>query len=450
MARQDEYDREFLEYEDPAIYKALMQQEASEQRPTYSNTGTMVQNLPDNVYRSGKGRRAVASALGNIIGDDYATGLIGGGAVGKVPYGTKDLNKYAGLGALDAVGVGGAIDFVDSWKFFNKINAEKTRVENELIEEGYDKNSELFDDEVTKRMPEYHGKGEAFFYSLLAPLEIATFGQASKMVAGGRIVKNALNKKIDTISRKLMSLKGAPGALPVVAEATSGALPSGNLSDNIQAIRDSASKLRSEKGALPDKTQLAFEPDDLTDSIKALQSSAESLKSKKKIKLNPIKKIDNLSESTQDVISSLYFSPDHLRHILDTDKDYARDYLTDLLAGDLTPDRYGYFQESLTKDPVPEELFNNVKKELYNQTQAFLNLNKYSDVIDVYRIGDISKGEIQSFTLNPRFSGESLPWAKDKTLKKYKVKKEDILGSTDIKDPWMEQEILINSDSLRS
>ena len=250
MARQDEYDREFLEYEDPAIYKALMQQEASEQRSTIGD-GTMVQNLPDNVYESGKGRRAVASALGNIIGDDYATGLIGGGAVGKVPYGTKDLNKYAGLGALDAVGVGGAIDFVDSWKFFNKINAEKTRVENELIEEGYDKNSELFDDEVTKRMPEYHGKGEAFFYSLLAPLEIATFGQASKMVAGGRVVKNALNKKIDTISRKLMSLKGAPGALPVVADTTSGALPSGNLSDNIQAIQDSASKLRSEKGALP-------------------------------------------------------------------------------------------------------------------------------------------------------------------------------------------------------
>ena len=120
MARQDEYDREFLEYEDPAIYKALMQQEASEQRPTYSNTGTMVQNLPDNVYRSGEGRRAVASALGNIIGDDYATGLIGG-----------DPNKYAGLGALDAVGVGGAIDFADSWKFFNKINADKTRVEKE-------------------------------------------------------------------------------------------------------------------------------------------------------------------------------------------------------------------------------------------------------------------------------------------------------------------------------
>jgi len=56
VARQDEYDREFLEYEDPAIYKALMQQEASE-RPTYSSTGTMFENLPDNVYRSGEGRR---------------------------------------------------------------------------------------------------------------------------------------------------------------------------------------------------------------------------------------------------------------------------------------------------------------------------------------------------------------------------------------------------------
>jgi hypothetical protein len=265
VARQDEYDREFLEYEDPAIYKALMQQEASEQRPTYSNTGTMVQNLPDNVYRSGEGRRAVASALGNIIGDDYATGLIGG-----------DPNKYAGLGALDAVGVGGAIDFADSWKFFNKINAEKTRVENELIEEGYERNSESFNNEVTNRMPEYHGKGEAFFHTLLAPLEIATLGATSKMVAGGRIVKNALNKKIDTISRKLMSLKGAPGALPVVAEATSGALPSGNLSDNIQAIRDSASKLRSDR------------TDGLTDSIKTLRDSAESLKSKKKIKLGAL------------------------------------------------------------------------------------------------------------------------------------------------------------------
>ena len=265
MARQDKYDREFLEYEDPAIYKALMQQEASEQRPTYSNTGTMVQNIPDNVYESGKGRRAVASALGNIIGDDYATGLIGG-----------DPNKYAGLGALDAVGVGGAIDFADSWKFFNKINAEKTRVENELIEEGYERNSESFNNEVTNRMPEYHGKGEAFFHTLLAPLEIATLGATSKMVAGGRIVKNALNKKIDTISRKLMSLKGAPGALPVVAEATSGALPSGNLSDNIQAIRDSASKLRSDR------------TDGLTDSIKTLRDSAESLKSKKKIKLGAL------------------------------------------------------------------------------------------------------------------------------------------------------------------
>jgi len=390
VARQDEYDREFLEYEDPAIYKALMQQEASE-RPTYSSTGTMFENLPDNVYRSGEGRRAVASALGNIIGDDYATGLIGG-----------DPNKYMGLGALDAVGIGGAIDFADSWKFFNKINADKTRVENELIEEGYDPSSESFDDEVTNRMPEYHGKGEAFFHSLLAPIEIATLGATTKMVAGGRAVKNALNKKIDMIGRKLMSI--------------SGALPSGNMSDNIQAIRD----------------------------------SAENLKSKKKIKLNPIKRNDALSESTQDVINSLYFSPDHLRNILDTDKDYARDYLTELLSGSLTPDKYGRFAESLTKDPVPEELFNNVKKELYDQTQAFLDLNQYPDVVDVYRIGDISKGEIQSFTLNPRFSGESLPWAKDKTLKKYKINKKNILGSTDISKPWNEQEILINSDDLRS
>jgi hypothetical protein len=401
VARQDEYDREFLEYEDPAIYKALMQQEASE-RPTYSSTGTMFENLPDNVYRSGEGRRAVASALGNIIGDDYATGLIGGGAVGKVPYGTKDLNKYAGLGALDAVGIGGAIDFADSWKFFNKINADKTRVENELIQEGYDPSSESFDDEVTNRMPEYHGKGEAFFHSLLAPIEIATLGATTKMVAGGKAVKNALNKKIDMIGKKLMSI--------------SGALPSGNMSDNIQAIRD----------------------------------SAENLKSKKKLELNPIKRNDVLSESTQDVINSLYFSPDHLRNILDTDKDYARDYLTELLSGSLTPDKYGRFAESLTKDPVPEELFNNVKKELYDQTQAFLDLNQYPDVVDVYRIGDISKGQIQSFTLNPRFSGESLPWAKDKTLKKYKINKKNILGSTDISKPWNEQEILINSDDLRS
>lgn len=256
MASQDEYDREFLEYEDPAIYKALMQQEASERpAPIVSDDTPYFQNLPDNVYRSGEGRRAVATALGNIIGDDYATGLIGG-----------DPNKYAGLGALDVVGIGGAIDFADSWKFFNKINADKARVENELIQEGYDPNSESFDDEVTNRMPEYHGKGEAFFHSLLAPIEIATLGATTKMVAGGRIVKNALNKKIDMIGRKLMSLKGAPGALPVVTEATSGALPSGNMSDSIQALRDSAEKLKSKR------------PDNLTDSIKALQGSAKNLR----------------------------------------------------------------------------------------------------------------------------------------------------------------------------
>lgn len=36
-----------------------------------------------------------------------------------------------------------------------------------------------------------------------------------------------------------------------MTEATSGALPSNNMSDSIQALRDSAEKLRSEKGALP-------------------------------------------------------------------------------------------------------------------------------------------------------------------------------------------------------
>jgi len=249
----------------------------------------------------------------------------------------------------------------------------------------------------------------------------------------GTILGGTIGKTLEKVS---------PGVLNLLnkfkTETPPSALPSNNMSDSIQALRDSAEKLKSKR------------PDNLTDSIKALQGSAESLKSKKKIKLNPIKRNDALSESTQDVINSLYFSPDHLRNVLDKDKDYARDYLTELLSGSLTPDRYGRFAESLTKDPVPEELFNNVKKELYNQTQAFLDLNKYSDVVDVYRIGDISKGEIQSFTLNPRFSGESLPWAKDKTLKKYKVNKKNILGSTDINKPWSEQEILINSDSLRS
>jgi len=71
---------------------------------------------------------------------------------------------------------------------------------------------------------------------------------ALEMVPGIKLLTKSLKPIASSVKKKL------------------GALPSGDMSDGIQAIRDSAEKLKSKR------------PDGLTDSIKALQGSAKNLR----------------------------------------------------------------------------------------------------------------------------------------------------------------------------
>jgi len=77
----------------------------------------------------------------------------------------------------------------------------------------------------------------------------------------GTILGGTIGKTLEKVS---------PGVLNLLnkfkTETPSSALPSNNMSDSIQALRDSAEKLKSKR------------PDGLTDSIKALQGSAKNLR----------------------------------------------------------------------------------------------------------------------------------------------------------------------------
>ena len=176
MARQDEYDQEFLEYEDPAIYKALMQQEASERpAPIVSDDTPYFQNPPDNVYMSGEGRRDARDFVEKYgISKEYAKLLFGG-----------DQNRNLGLGALDLALVNPSLDMVDSWKFYNKINRARDEIENQMAEEGWgskysreyyykDKDGKIqnkYEDELKRRMPEFQKMGTSFLEGIAAPFE---------------------------------------------------------------------------------------------------------------------------------------------------------------------------------------------------------------------------------------------------------------------------------------
>ena len=208
MARQDEYDREFLEYEDPAIYKALMQQEASERStPIVSDDTPYIQNLPDNVYRSGEGRRDLRDfAESSGMRKENAKTLFGG-----------DQNRYAGLGALDLALVNPIADMTDGWKFFNKINRAKDEIENQMAEEGWgsrflrenyykDENGKVqnkYEDELKRRMPDFQGKGQAFLDVLLAPVEVATAGTLAKIPKGYKVATEYAGKQLGSLGELL-------------------------------------------------------------------------------------------------------------------------------------------------------------------------------------------------------------------------------------------------------
>ena len=69
-------------------------------------------------------------------------------------------------------------------------------------------------------------------------------------------------------------------------------------------------------------------------------------------------------------------------------------------------------------------------KQVYNAPQSWLK--RAPDTLPVYRYGDLRGDEPVSFTLDPNFTGKSLPWLEQtgsKGLQSYTVNKKDILAA---------------------
>ena len=239
MARQDEYDREFLEYEDPAIYKALMQQEASERpAPIVSDDTPYFQNLPDNVYMSGEGRRDArdfAESFG--VRKEDAKFLFGG-----------DQNRNLGLGALDLAFVNAIADMTDGWSFFNKINRAKDEIENQMAEEGWgsrflrenyykDENGKVqnkYEDELKRRMPDFQKMGTSFLEGIAAPFEAITAGTLGKLPKGYKVAKAYAGENLGSLG-ELLTKYGTPTSLG--GTAAYGSIPENKEIDKETALR---------------------------------------------------------------------------------------------------------------------------------------------------------------------------------------------------------------------
>ena len=105
-------------------------------------------------------------------------------------------------------------------------------------------------------------------------------------------------------------------------------------------------------------------------------------------------------------------SPDLVRALVDEDQAF------DVLA-------YAAGTDNIT----PEQQRSAIKQ-VYDATQSWLK--DFPNTITVYRYGDLRKDEPVSFTLNPNFSGKSLPWlgrTGSKGLQAYTVNKKDILAA---------------------
>ena len=117
---------------------------------------------------------------------------------------------------------------------------------------------------------------------------------------------------------------------------------------------------------------------------------------------------------------------------------------------------YGFYKN------ISESRLNKIKKNIYDLTQK--KLASYPDEITVYRSGNLDPTNIKkkgfdpleeplSFTLDPKYNPElNLPWYERmgaQPLQAYKVKKKDILASTDLRREMGEDEIIIRPKDVK-
>jgi hypothetical protein len=145
--------------------------------------------------------------------------------------------------------------------------------------------------------------------------------------------------------------------------------------------------------------------------------------------------------------------PITLKHIFNPDEDYA--------ASIVATARHGPFE---TVDPVSPRILKSTKKQIYEATQKALE--NFPDKIKVYRMAEkdapFNLEGVDSFSLDPKFSGSSLPWAVEKPfgplkknyqLTEYLVDKKDILAAPNAlwkgSGVFDEQEVILRTAKLK-
>ena len=168
--------------------------------------------------------------------------------------------------------------------------------------------------------------------------------------------------------------------------------------------------------------------------------------------LKEVEKVPQLKGHAKDV----YWTRDTntLKHVFHPDEDYAASILAETKA-----------PLGVITDPVSPRVLKSTKKQIYEATQK--SLESFPNKIKVYRMAPenspLSAEGIDSFTLDPKFSGSSLPWAtegafgplkKNYKLTEYLVDKKDILAAPNAL--WKgvgtvdEYEVILRTDKLKS
>ena len=168
--------------------------------------------------------------------------------------------------------------------------------------------------------------------------------------------------------------------------------------------------------------------------------------------LKEVEKVPQLKGHAKD----MYWTRDTntLKHVFHPDEDYAASILAETKA-----------PLGVITDPVSPRVLKSTKKQIYEATQK--SLESFPNKIKVYRMAPenspLSAEGIDSFTLDPKFSGSSLPWAtegafgplkKNYKLTEYLVDKKDILAAPNAL--WKgvgtvdEYEVILRTDKLKS
>ena len=166
--------------------------------------------------------------------------------------------------------------------------------------------------------------------------------------------------------------------------------------------------------------------------------------------------IENLDATTKKVLGKISFVDKPMsttyKMIFSNQTNDAIETVSELLYSDSFGGTkpYGFYKN------ITESRLNKIKKNIYNLTQK--KLASYPDEITVYRSGTLDPTNIKekgfdpleeplSFTLDPKYDPElNLPWYERmgaQPLQEYKVKKKNILASTDLRRKMNEDEIII-------